>query len=178
MNKRTSGLRAYLFSSGVLPGGEPLAIAEATHAYWRMKDAEYKKKRRREMRECLVRLNKEEEKALNVAAKEHGLTIQEFLKHSSIAYTRKIYLQKDRQTTFRIEALLLRTLTGIQQLQRKEPNRLWPRSGSFEEVQGIVFDLKKELERELQQPALLEEAIRQTLSARPEFRNALLKLLT
>lgn len=109
----TNKLREYL-------GTSTLPEAEARKLYWNNYKAQWRKNRRRKLKEFAISYTQKELQNITNAAKGHKRSTTSFIKEASLAYCTQQFLVPDPQTINQIKELLSLTYTRIQHLTEDE----------------------------------------------------------
>lgn len=149
----------YLCESGALDKGEG-AINEAKREWRRMYDRRYKAERRKRKHEHIVTLGPKDNERIAKAAKAHNATVAEFLRATCIAYLDKCYVSYGNATLRNIEALMVRSLSALEEIGRKDGKRRWFAAEGIEDAKRTTQALRAEVTRELSKAEPLLEAIR------------------
>ena len=96
----------YLDESGVLEWGSDDEIKTAKNRYKTLYQRAYRKRYRESRSEFTVSLTKDEEAVIRQKSKFHNLSPSAFIKQSSLAYTRKLYLVPDPVQLAQFEQIL------------------------------------------------------------------------
>lgn len=156
---RNSGMWEYLKASGALDKGED-AIAAAKKDWRRIYNTRYKAARKQRIVPHVVSLSSDENGHLQLHAKKHDMNVSEFIKKCAIAYVDLAYLVRDQGTIRKIEALLIRSLSALEEISRGEKKSWFGKGNDLENAKRIVTTLRADVMRELTKPSLLMTAVR------------------
>lgn len=118
--KNKKGLLAYFESIGILENGTQEQFNKARKEYEKIYIREYKRKERSSKSEFIVLLSKQkgELKTVSEAAKEHKVSISNFIKASALAYLQKTYLVPDTDKVAELELTLSACRNEIQKISK------------------------------------------------------------
>jgi hypothetical protein len=158
-SKRNGGIWEYLKSTGALDKGED-AILAAKKEWKRIYNTRYKAERRKRIVSHVISLSQDEDRHLKLDAKKHDMNVSEFIKRSAMAYTDVAYVVRDQGTIRKMESLLIRSLSALEEIGRGEKKSWFAKGSDLDDAKRIVATLRADVMRELMKPALLMTAVR------------------
>ena len=116
-----------------------------------------------------------EEKVFSVAAREHGMSVAEYVRMAALAYTGKKFLVPRSDALVELKQQLIFLRTQIARLGN-EKQGLFRRDRS-EQIETLLESFAFTFRTAFQEPKDLEAVIRETVSTSPEFLNVLQAIL-
>lgn len=156
---------------GLLEKGDKEEIAEARRAYWRMKNKQYQDQRKKRGKDVKVWFTAKEWKIIEQAAKAHNVSAGHFIRESSLAYVAQIFVVPDVTAVRKIEALFLRMLTAIQEVEAKDGKGWLSRTNDYDALKQIVKSMRHEFTQKYGHPDLLLKVIRDHPEVWPDIKN-------
>ena len=150
----------YLKASGALDKGEE-AIVAAKKQWKKIYNTRYKAEQRKFKSLHVVNLLPVEKERLEINARKLGIGVTEYIKKSAIAYGDLTYVIHDPATVRKIEAMLVRSLSALEEISRGEKKKGWFSSiNELDDAKKIVDTLRADVMRELTKPDLLMTTIK------------------
>ncbi|MBS1683999.1 MAG: hypothetical protein JSS76_04550 [Bacteroidetes bacterium] len=160
MKRKTLGMWEHLKATGALDKGDD-AIEAAKKEWRKIYNTRYKAERRKTISLHVVSLRPDERRMMAMCAKQHNASVTPFIKKAAIAYAEGIYLVHDSATIRKIEAVLVRSLSALEDISRGEKKKGWlGKVSDASDAKKVVTSLRTEVMRELAKPDLLITAIK------------------
>lgn len=151
-NKKTYQ-NIYEYLEPILETGSEEDIARARREYWRKYKAEWRKQKRREVKEFAVVYTAKELIVVNHAAKKHRISITKYIKESALAYANNRFLVVDVEGTHAIRELLSLCYNELQQISEYQE-----KSELLELLLKKVAILEKKVLERINNPPLVIKA--------------------
>lgn len=142
MKFRNPNNNIYKFLEPVLESGSPEEIKAARKEYWRKYKSDWRKRKRKQMKEYTIAVTGAEYKLLFESAKLHHMSITKYLKMSSLAYSGNKFLVPDQQTINSIRELLALIYNELQQYSDENKESIFNQflSNQFEILEQKVLN--------------------------------------
>lgn len=169
---KTSKLYQYLEATGVLEHGTPAEIDAARKQYNKQRKAQWRRNRRAELKAVTVEFSPQEYSKIKRAAKKYTNPTR-FVYKAAIACAGQQTLTVNEATINFIHEVLLQNYHRIRDMGDDE------RLTSNTEAQLIdrLAAIEKVIMEKLQNPRLLEEALREAITNDPEYKHTLFNIL-
>lgn len=164
----------FLLSNGYLDKGDEV-LAEGKRAWRRIYMRRYKKQSRRRKAEHIVACKEAEEKLLQKSAREHGVSVAQFIKLACLAYCQQKYLTPRLPAIFEVRQEMIYTRSQIERV-RQSKRALFAQSKE-EEIEVLLQSLQATLDKAFKRPDNLETLIREALQNQPEFKISLASIM-
>ena len=171
--KQSSGLFAYLDSTGVLATGNEEAIALARKEYWRNYKRMWRKEKRKKTKEIAITFSKEELKIITQFAKQHQGNRTALIKASVFGYLNKRYIIPAPETMNSIKQLLGMHYNIMEQFL--DENMLSQQIGN--ELKQKILELERTVLVTLHNPKTLEQWIVDEVHKEPAMKIKLLNFI-
>jgi hypothetical protein len=148
------GMWDYLDSIGVLENGTDAEIKAAKRAYRKKYFLEYKRSQRKKKPEYTINFNEDngEHNRVILAAKNHDMTIPQFLRSAVRGYLERKYVVPNAHQVAQLEQLLSQVLNEIQGIARKKEKFFWERNDKLESIEHRIERLELEIDRIFRHP--------------------------
>ena len=171
------GVWKYLQDSGVLDHGSAEEIDAARKTYWREFRRQNKAKRRLERPEINVALtDKTMLDMFKEAAKDHNRSLSGFIRDSVVAYLEKSFVNPNREDWNKVLQVLYKMEIEIRKISEDDLE-----AGNYHRNYELLIEklmqLESDLEVVLQNPMMVEDAIREAIQKKPWHKPQLEKLI-
>lgn len=174
---KSSPLYEYLKSTGVLETGDKERIAEAKKQYRKQYLTKQKQQYRKTKKHIAIILEDHEKITLEAQAKEHGLTLPQYIKQSALHYQAGLFLVPNANTILEIKEIIYRTYRDIQEIQNREKTKWFGTINDYEILKQSILALIPQVEEIYNNPTPLSDKIQSELQTNPEFKQTLQTLL-
>jgi hypothetical protein len=159
-SKSTSGMWEYLKTTGALDKGDD-AIRAAKNEWKKIYNKNWKAEKRKTTSLHVVSLIPAEKRLLSVSAKDHNLGVTEYIKKAALSYADFTYVVHEAVTVRKIEAILIRSFSTLEEISRGENKKRWfSRGNELDEVKKVIATLRTDVMCELTKPDLLMAAVK------------------
>lgn len=171
--------REWLDASGVLANGSEEEIKTAKRAHRKSYKTQHKRKQRQENPEFCVALSKQKNELARIttAAHKHKMSVQSFLKFSSLAYLNKTFIVPDRDFVARLAQLLSDCLNEVNGIAQSKSNWHWQIDEKYDAIEKRICALETDMRHLFESPAPIEKAVSDAVAKDPSMRLTLLNLL-
>ncbi len=177
--QHTSGMWAYLESTGVLVSGTDAEIKAAKRTYRKQYILEYKRNQRTANLEFSILLSTSngEYERIKLEAERHKTTITAFLKLAVLAYVNKNFIVPNKAQVAQFEQLLMKCLNEIKLISG---NRLFKEGEKikYELLAKRIEKLEMELSDLFRKPMDIEELISREVERNPDLKQNIIHLIS
>lgn len=171
MKKKNSSY--YQFITPYLERGNATEIKEAKTLYRRKYKAEWRKLKRRQIKEITTAWEKEEYNTLRTEATGHKESITQFIKKATVGYMNKRYVVPNEVQVNKVMQLLALIYNGIAELQDES-------TIPVEVGKKLLLDinqLEREIRIELFSPKTIEQMILEYIWEKPQGKSLLIEFI-
>ncbi len=156
---KQNGMWDYLDSIGILEHGSDAEIKAAKRAYRKGYFRNYKKNQRIKKPEYVVNFSKEngELETVAKAAKQHKLSMTNFLRSAVLAYLMRTYLVPNRDQVAHLELLLSNCLNEIQTIVSVKSKHTWQNDNRFEQIEQRIQKLEQQIGDLFRNPPIADD---------------------
>ncbi len=149
----------YLDSIGILEHGSDTEIKAAKRAFRKSYFRNYKKNQRIKKPEYVVNFSKGngELETVAKAAKQHKLSMTNFLRSAVLAYLRRTYLVPNRDQVAHLELLLSDCLNEIQTIVSVKSKYTWENDNRFEQIEQRIQKLEQQIGDLFRNPPIADD---------------------
>lgn len=163
----------YSYMAPFLETGHQSAITEAKKEWRRKYKANWRKQKRKLVKEITTAWEKEEYRMLKEEARRHKESITRFIKRSAIAYMDKRYVVPDEDKVTKMMQLLGLLYNRIQELT--EDTTIPADAGR--KVLFDVYELEREIRITMYSPKTIEQHIGEAIKQAPAIKNKLVEYI-
>lgn len=156
-----------------LETGHANVIDEAKNEWRRRYKADWRKQKRKQVKEITTAWGKDEYKILKDEAKRHKQSVTRFIKESAVAYMDKRYITPHEMQITKIMQLLALTYNNITEL--KEDSAIPADAGR--KVLFEIYQLEREVRIALFSPKTIEQHISEYLQEAPPKKEQLIEFI-
>ena len=171
-----SPLYEFLKSTGVLETGDKERISEAKKLYRKQYLTKQKQQYRKAKKHIVVILEDHELVTLETQAKEHGLSLPQYIKQSALHYQAGLFLVPNTNTYLEIKELVYAIHRQIQEIQSKEKSKWFGTINEYDSMKQIILGLLPQTEKLFSNPVSLIEAIEEQIKSNIQFKTILHEL--
>jgi hypothetical protein len=156
-----------------LETGDGKTIDNAKTEYRKKYKAEWRKTKRRQIKEITTAWEKEEYKSLKEEAIRHKESITRFIKKATVGYMNKRYVTPNEMQVTKVMQLLALTYNCINEL--KDESNIPAEAG-----RKLLFDihqLEREIRIELFSPKTIEQSISEYILEKPQVKPQLIEFI-
>lgn len=168
-----SNLYSYLESSGVLEKGTHEEIQKVKNDYWREYKRNWRKNKRKMVKEITISFTQDEFKEINSESKRHKLNRTNFIKQACFAYVNKSFIVPDLKEIKKISQILAMAYNSIQGMI--EENNIDFKSGKS--LLESIYKLEREILPVLNNPKSLEVLIKEHIDKNAKNKSSLLEFI-
>lgn len=174
---KKSPLYEYLKSTGVLETGDKDMIAEAKKQYRKQYLKNHKQHYRKSKKHIAVILEDHEQKVLEEQAKNHGLSLPQYIKQSALHYQAGLFLVPHTQVCLEIKEMVYGIYREIQEIQKKEKTKWFGTINNYDFLKEKVLLLESQTQQIFHKPISIIEKIHQEIQNNPQFKITLQEIL-
>jgi hypothetical protein len=163
----------YTYMTPFLATGHTNVIDEAKKEWRRKYKADWRKQKRKQVKEITTAWTKEEYKTLKDEAKRHKQSVTRFIKESSVAYMDKRYITPHEAQVTKIMQLLALTYNSI--IELKEDSTIPADAGR--KVLFEIHELEREVRIALYSPKTIEQHITEYIQETPQTKERLIEFI-
>lgn len=163
----------YVYMAPFLELGDEQVIATARKEYRRKYKTQWRKAKRKQIKEITIAWEKDEYKNLKDEAKRHKESITRFIKRATIAYMDKRYVVPNEEQVTRVMQLLALIYNSISELKEEETIRQ-------ETGKKLLFDvcqLELDIRVQLFSPKTIEQVITEYIHKKPTHKSQLIEFI-
>jgi len=177
--KRNNGMWKYLEDSGVLVNGSDADIQKKRKEYRKIYFKAAKRRQRAARKDFTISFGNDtgDFSRIEIAAKNHNVSITEFLRLAILAYLSKTFNVPDKKLIFELQILLSNCYNEIKTISSTRDKYHWERDSKIITIEKKIENLEMQINNIFQQPPELADFIDKTENIEPALKQQLLVLI-